>query len=53
MIASEIAKDDDVPDEDKLTQARWQTGFFLDKKQTQGLPDFELVFEDLEVNKLI
>ena len=39
---------------DELTEnIDWHISFFLQKKQTQGLPDFELVSEDLQTNKII
>lgn len=47
-----IAANDDVNEENKEDQINWHIGFFLDKKQTQGLPTFELVFEELETNKI-
>ena len=38
---------------DELTEnIDWHIGFFLEKKQTQGLPNFELVSEDLQTNKI-
>ena len=52
IISKEIRKDPDVLTRDKESQIVWQTGFFFDKKQTQGLPEFELVFEVESTNKI-
>lgn len=52
IIIKEIKKDEDVENDKKEEQINWQIGLFLDKKQTQGLPEFELVFEVEPTNKL-
>ena len=33
-------------------QINWIHGFFLEKKQTQGLPSFELIFEIHKTNQI-
>ena len=47
-IIREQLKDDQEAESDT-----WHIGFFLDKKQTQGLPEFELVFEEYEINQIL
>lgn len=43
------------PDENQVSVEElttWMIGFFLEKKQTQGLESFELVFEVESTNKI-
>lgn len=43
-----------VEEDDQESESdTWHIGFFLDKKQTQGLPEFELVFEEYEINQIL
>ena len=54
----ELIKDDIQTDSGRMDKQeedehiKWLYGFCLDKGQTQGLNDFELVWEEVELNKI-
>jgi len=52
IIKKETNENDEVPKDEKKDTIDYHVGFCLTKKQTQGLPNYELFWEECEPNTI-